>query len=138
MLEIERGPARSPRQCPCCGGAVASTHGQIHRDGQPFALYQAAWSEAHPEDQVNARIEIGGDWGDASSRPAHVYFGLLIFRRPGRNGFSMLEPAESMWFFPREKNTVPGARGGARACAAGIRDFLDRNELPMRPDVAQT
>ena len=96
-ITLKMGKARKPLACECCGAPVQTTHGFVYRDSEAFAVYQAAWSEGHPENQVNARIEIGGEWGDPHARPEHVFFGLLIYRKPEELGFSMLEPDESMW-----------------------------------------
>jgi hypothetical protein len=100
VIELEMGPAREPLKCNCCGTVIESTHGFIYRDDEPFAVYQASWCEGHFEDQVNARIEIGGDWGNPATRPNHAFFGVLIFRTPEETGFSMLQPEESQWCEP--------------------------------------
>ena len=97
IISLEIGEARQPTVCECCGAAIESTHGFIYRDDDAFAVYQAAWCIGHPENQVNARIEIGGDWGDRDSRPEHTFFGLLIFQTPDETKFSMIEADESMW-----------------------------------------
>lgn len=100
VIEIEMGPARESHECDCCGTVIESTHGSIYRDNDAYAVYEASWCEGHAEAQVNARIEIGGDWGDETSRPNHAFFGVLIFRTSTHNGFSMLEPEESQWISP--------------------------------------
>jgi hypothetical protein len=143
-IEIEMGEPRHPRKCECCGATIESTHGFIYRDDWAFAVYQAAWCEGHPQDQVNARIEIGGDWGDSANRPKHEYFALRIFRAPRETGFSFLEPKESMWM-NNEKASEFLTRGAALAHPlkseilhiaehvanddTRIKAFLDRHEI---------
>ncbi len=103
-ISLEMGEARKPCVCECCGIPIETTHGFIYRNDDAFAVYQAAWCEGHPENQVNSRIEVGGDWGNAADRPKHAFFGVLIFQKLEETAFSFLEPEESQWFSPETAN----------------------------------
>lgn len=143
-IKIEIGNPRTPRKCECCGATIQSSHGFVYRDDWAFAVYQAAWCDGHPQDQVNARIEVGGDWGNPDNRPNHEYFGIRIFRTPRETAFGFIGPEESMWvsdeeaprFLSREaalahplKSEIFHIAEHLASDDTRIKDFLDRNEI---------
>ena len=61
MLTFEFDPPVEHAPCACCGGRTFSLFRNVSSHGQAYAVYQAMFSDNHPEAYVSVLISFGDD-----------------------------------------------------------------------------
>lgn len=74
MLTIEFGKQRS-RPCDCCGGTTTTLTRFVHKDGDAYAVYFAAFSNNHPDRTFKLAVGLGR-WGAGSAPADRIAFAL--------------------------------------------------------------
>lgn len=96
MITVQHGEHIEPTACSCCGHPIELSYGFMYRDGDAYAIYQAAWSYAHVEDGADVAIEVSERW-DANDTKTRVSFGLRIYVQEEDIGLTLVDPADSAW-----------------------------------------
>jgi len=82
--------------CGCCGGKTTSLVRFVLRDGAPYAVYYAAFSENHPAAGVKALVSLG-DWSAAGSPERRTAFALHLALSPAGYHVDLLDGEDSLW-----------------------------------------
>ena len=82
--------------CECCGGLTVRLTRFVHKQGDAFAVYYAAYSNNHAENEVAMLISLG-EWGEGSKATQRVAFYCLV--RPSDDSYEVMlgDAAESAW-----------------------------------------
>jgi hypothetical protein len=94
-MEFEVAEDKASR-CHCCGNAGWTGHGFVYRNGDAYAVYYCAWSQAHPERGVSLAIAVG-EWDDNSSVRDRTCVGVEAYEGETEVLFRVLDPTESPW-----------------------------------------
>lgn len=93
--EIELSDPSAAR-CDCCGGLTVRLTRFAYRDGDAFAIYYAAYTNNHPDNELAMLVSLG-EWGEGSEPPQRAAFYCRV--RPTSDSYEvMLGDAEhSTW-----------------------------------------
>src|SRR5215204_4406142 len=94
MLKIGEDEKRG--QCDCCGSSSSTGHGFIYRDGIPYSVYFAGWTEAHKARGVTMAIAIG-EWDEGSTAEARTCVGIEAYEGETQILLRFVEPESSPW-----------------------------------------
>jgi hypothetical protein len=95
MFEIEISEPRFS-QCECCGGQTTIVTRFVFKDGNPFALYHATFSDGHPESGVLVAIGFDDDW-EAVESLTRVAFACHLHQTETEQGVAITDWSESPW-----------------------------------------
>lgn len=92
--EIERSEPSLSR-CDCCGGLSVRLTRFVHRDGDAFAIYYAAYANGHG-DELSVLVSLG-DWGEDGDPSRRAAFSCRV--RPTDDAYEVMlaDAAESPW-----------------------------------------
>lgn len=98
IYKIELGENRQNSVCQCCGKESARGHGFVYKNGDPYAVYYAAWSDQHEEKKISLAIAIG-EWSDDSTNEDRTCFGVAATEDLSKSmiNFGFINPDESPW-----------------------------------------
>ena len=96
MLTIETDEPPHTNACACCGGNTTSLTRFVYEDGAAFAIYYAAFADAHPEREIQLAVGIG-DWGEASTPRDRRAFALVLRGTDEQYEVTVVDAAESPW-----------------------------------------
>jgi hypothetical protein len=95
MIEIQfEAPSRRP--CQCCGRTATTLTRFVVRDGEPFAIYYAGFSECQPTREVKLAVSIG-EWGNRTGPEDRCAFALRLGRQNGRWNVAVMDASDSPW-----------------------------------------
>ena len=95
MLTIEFEPPKK-ENCDCCGGITTRLTRFVYQDGDAFAVYNAVFSDNHPEREVKAVVGLG-EWGDGTTPEQRRAFSLILRENESRYEVMILNAEESPW-----------------------------------------
>lgn len=93
--EIELSEPSASR-CDCCGGLTVRLTRFVYRDGDAFAIYHAAYSNTHPDNELAMLVSLG-DWGEDSDPSQRAAFYCRV--RPTEDSYEVMlgDAAQSAW-----------------------------------------
>jgi hypothetical protein len=95
MLEIEfEEPSTSV--CDCCGGETTRLTRFVGQDGEAFAVYYVAFSQAHPEKRLVGIVSLG-DWWEDEIPETRVAFAFEMWPDDSNYNVGIIDAAESLW-----------------------------------------
>ncbi len=82
--------------CECCGGLTVRLTRFVSKEGDAFAVYYAAYSNNHAENEIAMLISLG-EWGERSKASQRVAFYCRV--RPSADSYEAMlgDAAESGW-----------------------------------------
>ncbi len=86
----------SMARCDCCDGLSVRLTRFVYRDGDAYAIYYSAYTNAHPGKELAMLVSLGG-WGEGSSPSQRVAFYCHV--RPTAASFEVAlgDAATSSW-----------------------------------------
>ena len=86
----------SASRCDCCGGLTVRLTRFVHRNGDAFAIYYAAYSNNHPDDELAMLVSLG-EWGEDSDPSRRTAFYCRV--RPTTDSYEVMlgDAAQSAW-----------------------------------------
>jgi hypothetical protein len=93
--EIEFSEPTASR-CECCGGLTVRLTRFVYRDGDAFAIYYAAYSNNHADNELGMLVSLG-EWGEGSVASERAAFYCRV--RPTADSYEVMlgDAAESAW-----------------------------------------
>jgi hypothetical protein len=93
--EIETSDPSISR-CDCCAGLTVRLTRFVHRDGDAFAIYYAAYSNNHPDNELAMLVSLG-EWGEDSEPRQRAAFYCRV--RPTEDSYEVMlaDAAQSRW-----------------------------------------
>ena len=93
--EIELSEPSTSR-CDCCGGLNVRLTRFVHRHGDAYAVYYAAYSNNHPDNEVGMLVSLG-EWGEDADPSRRAAFYCRV--RPSEDAYEVMlgDAAESIW-----------------------------------------
>ena len=107
VYEIELSDPTTSR-CDCCGGLTVRLTRFVYRHGSAFAVYYAAYSNNHPDDELAMLISLG-EWGEDSDPAQRVAFYCRV--RPTDVSYEVMlgDASNSFWLPSIEQPTTISA-----------------------------
>lgn len=93
--EIEFSVPASAR-CNCCKGLTTRLTRFVYRDDDAFGIYYAAFSNSHPDHQVDMLVSLG-DWGEDSTPSDRAAFYCDVLLSEGSYQVMLRDAATSPW-----------------------------------------
>lgn len=86
----------STSNCDCCGGLSVRLTRFVHREGDAFAIYYAAYSNNHPDDELAILVSLG-EWGEGSEPSQRTAFYCRV--RPTEDSYEVMlgDAGQSPW-----------------------------------------
>lgn len=86
----------SAQICDCCGGLTVRLTRFVHRDGDAFAIYYAAYSNNHPQHELAMLVSLG-EWGEDSDPTQRTAFYCRV--RPTADSYEVMlgDAGQSAW-----------------------------------------
>ena len=93
--EIEMSEPSASR-CDCCGGLSVRLTRFVYRGGDAFAIYYAAYSNNHPNNELAMLVSLG-EWGEDSEPSQRTAFYCRV--RPTEDSYEAMlgDAAQSAW-----------------------------------------
>ena len=82
--------------CKCCGGRTTALTRFVYRDGDAHAVYNASFSDKHPDRWVSVAISLG-NWTEGSTPEDRVAFALRIRATADEYQTGLVDAAVSPW-----------------------------------------
>lgn len=86
----------SMSRCDCCGGLTVRLTRFVYRDGDAFAIYYAAYSNNHPDDELAMLISLG-EWGEDSDPAQRAAFYCRVRPTDGSYEVMLGDASHSIW-----------------------------------------
>ncbi len=96
MITIESGDPIEPTLCECCGGTTTTLTRFVYRDGTPYAIYFARFSDNHPERLVKLAVGLG-EFGEGTREESRVGFALDLRSANAEYHITVTDPTASPW-----------------------------------------
>lgn len=122
--EIEMSEPSASR-CDCCGGLTVRLTRFVHRNGDAFAIYYAAYSNNHPDDELAMLVSLG-EWGEDSDPSQRTAFYCRV--RPTTDSYEVMlgDAARSAWadasIIGKKLSREEALRHPLKATAFGVLD----------------
>jgi len=86
----------SVSNCDCCGGLSVRLTRFVYRDGDAFAIYYAAYSNNHPDNELAMLVSLG-EWGEDSEPSQRTAFYCRV--RPTEESYEVMlgDAGQSAW-----------------------------------------
>jgi len=86
----------SASHCECCGGLSVRLTRFVHRNGDAFAVYYAAYSNNHPDNELAMLVSLG-EWGEGSDPSQRTAFYCHV--RPTEDSYEVMlgDAGQSAW-----------------------------------------
>lgn len=95
MIEIEFTEPETSK-CECCGNTTTRLTRFVTQDGDAFAIYYAAFSEAHHENGVIGIVSIG-EWWDGTTPELRDAFAFRLWEGEDNYNVTIMDAGESQW-----------------------------------------
>ncbi len=94
--EFEFSEPNHSERCECCGGVTVRLTRFIYRDGNPYGIYYATYSNNHSDKEIHALLSLG-KWDEDSGPEDRVAFHCRI--RSAADSYQVMlgDAAESSW-----------------------------------------
>jgi hypothetical protein len=134
VLSIEFAPAKT-RPCKCCGRMTTTLTRFVHRDGDAYAIYHAAFTDGHPNRVVLGTVYLG-PWDDDSRPDQRVAFAFQLTAASDRYDMSLIDAALSPWheseLVGRTLDTAEALRHPALSEVYAMADLMMTEDEPLR------
>lgn len=115
----------SASRCDCCDGLTVRLTRFVHRNGDAFAIYYAAYSNNHPDDELAMLVSLG-EWGEDSDPSQRTAFYCRV--RPTTDSYEVMlgDAAQSAWgdasIIGKKLSREEALRHPLKATAFGVLD----------------